>query len=87
METSIPVFTSKEGEAKTMLAYQVVLEHWPVLLILGEKEAIYNPQSAIRAAKKLIPGLQVAIIPEAHHITALAQPARVNQRILEFFAE
>jgi pimeloyl-ACP methyl ester carboxylesterase len=59
----------------------------PVLLILGEKEAIYNPQSAIRAAKKLIPGLQVAIIPEAHHITALAQPARVNQRILEFFGE
>ena len=57
------------------------------LLILGRKEAIYsNLQAAIRAAWKLIPGVQIELIPDAHHITALAQPEIVNQKILEFFA-
>lgn len=58
------------------------------LLILGEKEAIYNDlYSAIQSARRLIPGLQVEVIPDAHHITALAQPEKVNQRLLQFFAE
>ena len=59
-----------------------------VLLILGEKEAIYNNlHSAIQAARELIPSVEVALIPAAHHITALAQPDKVNQHILQFFAE
>ena len=58
-----------------------------VLLILGEKEAIYKPQTALRAAKELIPGVEVELIPDAHHITALAQPDEVNRRLLRFFAE
>jgi pimeloyl-ACP methyl ester carboxylesterase len=58
-----------------------------ILLILGEKEAIYNNlQSAVRAARELIPGAEIEIIPDAHHITALAQPDKVNQRILQFLA-
>jgi pimeloyl-ACP methyl ester carboxylesterase len=58
------------------------------LLILGEKEAIYNNlYSAIQAARKLIPGVQVDVIPSAHHITALAQPQKVNQSLLQFFAD
>jgi pimeloyl-ACP methyl ester carboxylesterase len=59
-----------------------------VLLLLGEKEAIYNNlHSAIRSARELIPGVEVALIPAAHHITALAQPNKVNQHILQFFEE
>lgn len=58
------------------------------LLILGEKEAIYNDlYSAIQVARKLIPAVQVDVIPSAHHITALAQPQKVNQSLLQFFAE
>jgi pimeloyl-ACP methyl ester carboxylesterase len=57
-----------------------------VLLILGEKEAINKPQTAIDAAKKLIPGVEAELIPAAHHITALAQPELVNQRLLQFFS-
>lgn len=57
-----------------------------VLLILGEKEAIYKPQTAMAAAKKLIPGVEIGLIPDAHHITALSQPELVNQRLLQFFA-
>ena len=59
----------------------------PVLLILGDKEVINNPQSAIQAAKELIPGLQVELIPDPHHIVALAQPEIVNQRLLQLLAE
>jgi len=58
-----------------------------VLLILGEKEAIYKPQTALRAAKELIPGVEVELISGAHHITTLAQPDEVNRRLLRFFAE
>jgi pimeloyl-ACP methyl ester carboxylesterase len=57
-----------------------------VLLILGDKEVIYNDLlSALQSARKLIPGLDPPVIPEAHHITALAQPQKVNQRLLHFF--
>ena len=59
-----------------------------VLLVLGEREAIYNNlHSAIQAARELIPGVEVQLIPDAHHITALAQPEKVNQRLMQFFAE
>ena len=59
-----------------------------VLLILGDKEAIYNDlHSAISAARKLICDVEVQVIPEAHHVTAVAQPEKVNQRLLHFFAE
>lgn len=58
------------------------------LLILGEKETIYNNlQAAMRAARELIPRVQIELIPDAHHITALARPEVVNQKILKFFAE
>lgn len=58
------------------------------LLILGEKEVIYDDlYSAIQSARKLIPGVQVEVIPSAHHITALAQPQKVNQSLLQFFAD
>lgn len=57
------------------------------LLILGGKEMIFNNlQAAIRAGRELIPGVQIELIPDAHHITALAQPEVVNQKILKFFA-
>lgn len=59
-----------------------------VLVLLGEREAIYNNlHTAIRCARDLIPNVEVDLIPEAHHITALSQPERVNRRILQFFAE
>ena len=59
-----------------------------VLLILGEQEAIYNNlHSAVRSARELIPNVQVEMIPAAHHITAVANPEKVNRKLLEFFAE
>jgi pimeloyl-ACP methyl ester carboxylesterase len=58
-----------------------------VLFIFGEKEAIYNNlQSAVRAARELVPNAEIEMIPNAHHVTALAQPDLVNRRLLQFFA-
>ncbi|HET9906205.1 MAG TPA: alpha/beta hydrolase, partial [Anaerolineales bacterium] len=58
-----------------------------ILLILGGKEMIYNNlQAAKRAARERIPGVQIEVISNAHHITALAQPEIVNEKILKFFA-
>jgi pimeloyl-ACP methyl ester carboxylesterase len=58
------------------------------LLIVGEQEVIYTDrQAAIRSARALLPNLDVALIPGAHHITAIAQPDRVNQHLLRFLAD
>lgn len=60
----------------------------PVLLILGEREVIYGDLGeTIRAAKDLIPELDVTVIPDAHHITAIAQPDAVNRELMRFFAD
>lgn len=60
----------------------------PVLLVLGDREVIYGDlDEAIRGARELIPAVEVAVIPNAHHITAIAQPDAVNQELLQFFAD
>jgi pimeloyl-ACP methyl ester carboxylesterase len=43
--------------------------------------------SAVRSARESIPNVEFEVIPSAHHITALANPEEVNQRLLRFFAD
>jgi pimeloyl-ACP methyl ester carboxylesterase len=59
----------------------------PTLLMLGDREKIYPPSAAGQAAKRLMPAIQVQIIPNAHHITALAQPELVSASLVRFFQE
>jgi len=59
----------------------------PVLLIVGDHEKIYSPDAAIDAATRLLPGITTELIRDAHHITAIAQPALVNARILSFLSD
>jgi pimeloyl-ACP methyl ester carboxylesterase len=57
----------------------------PVLLVVGEEEVIYDDlDSAVESARHLFPDIQVALIPNAHHITALAQPELTNDKVIEF---
>ncbi len=59
----------------------------PVLLVFGGREVIYGDlQSAIESGRELIPEARVAVIADAHHIAALAQPEAVNGELLRFFA-
>ena len=59
----------------------------PVLLVLGDHEVIYNDlEKTVAAAQRLVEGVEVEVIPGAHHITVLAQPELTNQRILGFLS-
>ena len=55
----------------------------PTLLLIGEHEQLYPP-ATLALAQRRMPGLEGAIIADAHHLAALAQPEDVNHRILEF---
>jgi pimeloyl-ACP methyl ester carboxylesterase len=68
-------------------AEELALVTAPVLFVFGDREVIYgNLDEVIEAGKRLIPQASVAIIENAHHITALAQPEAVNRELLGFFA-
>ena len=56
----------------------------PTLLLIGDKETLYRPQEMLRLAQRRMPGLQGAIVPDADHIAAMAQPDDVNARIAGF---
>ncbi len=56
----------------------------PTLLLLGDRERVYPAQAASAAARRLLPSVQVEIIQDAHHITAIAQPGAVNTRLVQF---
>ena len=59
----------------------------PVLLAVGENELVYGDlDPAVESARRLIPGVEVARIPGAHHIAALAQPQTVNEHLIRFLS-
>jgi pimeloyl-ACP methyl ester carboxylesterase len=59
----------------------------PVYLLLGEKEVCYNPRSAARRARRLMPHALVEVLPDAGHLMVLECPSTVNQRILAFLRD
>lgn len=56
----------------------------PTLLLIGDQERLYDPHATLDRALRRMPGLQGAIVPDADHIAAMAQPEAVNARILRF---
>ena len=56
----------------------------PTLLLIGEYDVQYDPTSAIKRAKKLIPNLQTHLVEQAGHGVTLEQPLVVNQHVLNF---
>lgn len=59
----------------------------PMLLLIGDRERLYDPVSTLALASQRIPGLEGAVVRNADHIAAMAQPDEVNGRILEFLRE
>jgi pimeloyl-ACP methyl ester carboxylesterase len=59
----------------------------PALLLLGDREVIYRPDAAAMAAAERLPGIEVRLIPRAHHVTAIAQPEAVGEEIRRFVAQ
>jgi pimeloyl-ACP methyl ester carboxylesterase len=56
----------------------------PTLLLIGSRETLYEPQATLKLAKARMPRLTTAIVPDADHIAAMAQPDDVDARILAF---
>jgi pimeloyl-ACP methyl ester carboxylesterase len=56
----------------------------PTLLLLGDREVVYDYQAALQRATRLIPGIQVQVIPGAGPALNFDQPDLVNRHILEF---
>jgi len=56
----------------------------PTLLLIGENERLYDAHEALKIAQEKMPGLAGAVIANAPHLAAMAQPDDVNGRIIRF---
>jgi len=56
----------------------------PTLLLIGENERLYDAHEALKIAQEKMPGLAGAVIANAPHLAAMAQPDDVNERIIRF---
>jgi len=54
------------------------------MLLIGEKEVSYDPETAARRAQRLIPNIKAELIPNASHGLPMEQAELVNERILDF---
>jgi pimeloyl-ACP methyl ester carboxylesterase len=56
----------------------------PTLLLIGENEVLYEAHATLKRAQERMPGLTGAVIPNAPHLAAMAQPDDVNERVVRF---
>lgn len=58
----------------------------PALLLIGDKEVIYDPQAAMDRAARLMPNLETDWIGNAGHGLSLEQADKINERVLRFLS-
>jgi len=56
----------------------------PTLLLIGDREILYEPRKAIERAGQLLPDLRTHIVPDAGHFLTMDQPVVVNRLIQDF---
>jgi pimeloyl-ACP methyl ester carboxylesterase len=56
----------------------------PGLLVFGEHEVLYDPQRVGERTRRLMPGLEVEIVPGAGHAAVYDRPDEVNELIIRF---
>ena len=59
----------------------------PTLLLIGDREVIYDPRVAIGRATRLIRRIEAAIIPNASHFLTFDQSESVDARVLSFLKQ
>jgi pimeloyl-ACP methyl ester carboxylesterase len=55
-----------------------------ILLLMGTKAVMYNPQLAAQRARRLIKDVVVEFVPDTGHLLTLERPEAVNEHILRF---
>jgi pimeloyl-ACP methyl ester carboxylesterase len=58
--------------------------HVPTLLLLGDREVIYDAATALARARRLLPDFQGDLLPASSHDMCFSQHQLVNARILDF---
>jgi pimeloyl-ACP methyl ester carboxylesterase len=61
--------------------------HVPTLLLLGDREVIYDPATALARARRLLPDFQGDLVPACSHDMCFSQRQLVDARILDFLRE
>lgn len=56
----------------------------PTLILIGDREVIYDPDKVAAKARRLIPNARVEIVPGAGHALFYDRPDIVNRRVIEF---
>jgi pimeloyl-ACP methyl ester carboxylesterase len=56
----------------------------PVLLLIGEREVLYDARTAVARARQLIPQVQVTIIAGAGHMLTTDRPQEVIRCVMKF---
>ena len=59
----------------------------PTLLLVGEREMIYDPGEAIERTQALVAGSQAKLVPGAGHLLNLQRPVDVDTAIRAFLTE
>jgi pimeloyl-ACP methyl ester carboxylesterase len=59
----------------------------PTLLVVAEDTIIYDPDVVADRARRLLPDVEVDLIPSAGHGVLLQHPDHVTSRMLEFIGE
>jgi pimeloyl-ACP methyl ester carboxylesterase len=65
-----------DGELRAM--------HVPTLLLLGDREVIYDPATAVARARRLIPNFEGDLVPRSSHDMCFRQHHIVDARVLDF---
>ena len=76
-EVMPPVYTDDELRAITH----------PSLLLVGDRDVIYDPVKVLRRAEQTMPNIEVELIPGGGHTLSLDEPEAVSRRILSFLAD
>ena len=58
----------------------------PILFLVGENEKLYSASEAAERLRRVAPGIETEIIPDAGHDLTLAQAQVVDSRVLTFLA-
>jgi pimeloyl-ACP methyl ester carboxylesterase len=56
----------------------------PVLLLIGDREVIYDPAKALARARRLIPNFEGELVPGCNHDMCVSQHRIVDARVLDF---
>lgn len=56
----------------------------PTLLLVGDREILYDPRKAIQQAKQLIPHIETELVSPAGHLLNSDQPEKVGEIVLRF---